>query len=468
LSVLANEALDVWQELRLDWRVLLMTLAVSVLTSILFGLLPALRAARIDVRAGLTEGGSRGIAGAASRWPRRLLVAGEIAMSMMLLVGAGLLIRTFLHLRELTPGFDGRNVLAASLSLQDARYATTAAGNRLFTESLERIRALPGVESAAVALHVPYERWLNDGFRWPAAGGAEAQSHITTMNYITPGYFRTLRVPLVAGRDFDDRDTADAPPAAIVNQAFVRRYLKDRDVIGKVAFAAGKKTPRIIVGVVGDVQQRPSFGDFGPLAPMPAMYIPAPQMPDAGFRLIHTWFSPKWIIRATGPRDALIAGMRRAVEQSDPLLPFASFKTIDEFRDQTLTHQRLQAALLGSLAGLALILAAVGIYGLIANSVAQRAREIGIRMALGASVGRAVATIAIPGIGLALASVAAGCLLSLASVRVLRSSVFGINILDPVTFAGVGGLLLFISVMASIVPALKVTRLNAADMLRDE
>ena len=466
LSGFADQALGVWQELRLDGRVLLATSAVAILTSVLFGLLPAFRAARTDIRAGLTEGGGRGVAGGSSRWPRRLLVAGEIAMSMVLLVGAGLLIRTFQHLRNLTPGFDGAGVLAASLSLQDARYATTAAGNRLFNETLDRIRELPGVESAAVGLHVPYERWLNNGFRWPASDGADGKSTIVSMSYVTPGYFRTLRIPMIAGRDFDGHDTAGAPGAAIVNQEFARRYMDGRTPMGATVITG--KERRTIVGVVGDIQQRPSWGNAGPLAPMPTMYVPAAQMEDGFFRLIHTWFAPKWVVRASGVRQQLVEGMRRAVEQSDPSLPFAAFQALDEVRDETLLSQRVQTGILGALAALALTLATVGVYGLVANSVAQRAREIGIRMALGSTAARAAATVVVPVVALAAISTVAGSAIAAACSRILSGSVHGVGTLDPATYAAVGALLLAVSAAACVLPALRIARISAADTLRDE
>jgi predicted permease len=466
LAVFVQDALGVWQELRLDWRVLAATAAISVVTSLLFGLMPALKAARLDVRTGLVEG-SRGVAGGTSRWPRRLLVFGEVALGMVLLVGAGLMIRTFFSLRQQSPGFDGTNVLTANLSLQDARYGGAEQVNRLFTESLERIRALPGVESAAVGLTLPYERWLNMGFLRADQVGTGARTTITGLNYVTPGYFRALRIPLLGGRVFEDRDQANSAPVAIVNQAFADRYLKDRQVIGN-RLVVMRGAPREVVGVVGNLQQRPGWGSNAPLAEQPAMYVPASQVTGEVFQLVHTWFAPKWVVRASGPTQSLAAGMRAAVEAVDPLLPFRSFQSLVDIRDRSLLSQRVEAILLGSFAGLALLLAAIGVYALIANSVAQRTREIGIRMALGASLGRLIWNTAMPGIALAATGVVVGSLAAAWAIAALRSAVYGISRMDPPTVAAVAAILLLVAVVASLLPALRMARFNPAATLRDE
>lgn len=468
IKIFAADALGVLQELRLDWRVLLMTAAVSLLTSVLFGLLPALRAARLDVRSGLTEGGARGIAGSTSPWPRRTLVFGEVALGMMLLAAAGLMLRTFLHLRHLSSGADGNNVITATLSLQDARYNTADRVNRLLTETLDRIRAIPGVESAGVGLGIPYDRWLNMQFWKREEIGTGVRSHGTTMNYVTPGYFRSLRVPLRAGRDFGERDSANAAPVAIVSTAFVNRFLKTTDVVGKTLLVRGEKIPREIVGVVGDLQQRPGWDSNPPMEIVPALYVPAMQVSDSFIQLVHTWFAPKWVVRSTASKDNVVAGIRGAVESVDPLLPFASFRGLDDWRDRTLLSQRMQSWLLGALAALALALAAVGVYGLIASTVAQRKREMGIRLALGAPVRRVILKAALPGLALAIAGVVSGCLAAVWVIGALRKAVYGLSTLDPWTFVAVGGVLLAVAAAASFLPALEITRLNPASTLRDE
>jgi predicted permease len=423
-------------------------------------------ASRLEIRAALGEAG-RAVAGGRNPWPRRLLVASEVALGVVLLVGAGLLIRTFAHLRGLNPGFDAHNVITAELSLQDARYATSQSVDRLFEQSLARMRELPGVESAAVALSLPYERALNTGFQRLDGRHVDTESQITNMFYITPEFFRVLRIPLLRGRAFTAADSSTSAPAAIVSEAFVKMYMQGDDPIGRhLDFGGGEK--RAIVGVVGDIQQKSGWGDGSPTAAMPDIYIPATQVEDKFISLVHTWFSPSWIVRSSGPSKGTISGMQRALESVDPQLPFAGFHSMEDVRYRALAQERFQAVLLGAMAGLALLLAAVGIYGLIANSVAERTRELGIRLALGATVPQAIRTVALPGVALALAGVMAGSVLAAFATQLLRRLVWGVRPGDPVTFVAVGIGLLGVAAAASFLPALRVVRLNPAETLRQE
>ena len=467
LKLLTPESLNVWQTVALDWRVLAATGCASIAAGILFGLYPALAASRLEIRAALGEAG-RGVAGGRNPWPRRLLVASEVALGVVLLVGAGLLIRTFTHLRGLNPGFDAHNTIAAQLSLQDARYATNARVNRLFDQSLARIRELPGVESAAVTISLPYERALNGGFKRLDGRHVDKEWQIANMFYVTPEYFRVLRIPVLRGRVFTAADSRTAAPTMVVSEAFVKMYLRDDDPLGRhVDFGGGGR--REIVGVVGDIQQKSGWGeDFGPVAPMPDIYIPATQVDDKFMQLVHTWFSPSWIVRTSGPAQGTIAGMQRAIQAVDPLLPFAGFHSMEDIRYRALAQERFQAVLLGALAGLALLLAAVGIYGLIANSVAERTRELGIRLALGATVPQAIRAVALPGVALALAGVVVGSVLAGFASQLLRHLVWGVRPGDPLTFVAVGLGLLGVAAGASFLPALRVTRLNPAETLRQE
>jgi len=469
LKVLMPGSLNVWQAVELDWRVLAATACASIAAGILFGLYPALVASRLEIRAALGEAG-RGVAGGRNPWPRRLLVASEVALGVVLLVGAGLLIRTFAHLRGLNPGFDANQVITAQLSLQDARYNTSQAVNRLFDQSLARMRELPGVESAAVTLSLPYERALNTGVKRLDGRHVDAatESQITNLFYVTPEFFRVLRIPLLRGRVFGGADSSTATPAAVVSEAFVKMYMRGDDPVGR-HLDLGGTDKREIVGVVGDIQQKSGWGeDLGPLAAMPDVYVPATQVEDKSMQLVHTWFSPSWIVRTGGPPEGVIAGMQRALESVDPRLPFAGFHSMEDVRYRALAQERFQAALLGALAGLALLLAAVGIYGLIANSVAERTRELGIRLALGATVAQAMRAVALPGVALALAGVAAGSVLAGFASQLLRHLVWGVRPGDPLTFVAVGLGLLAVAAAASFLPALRVTRLNPAETLRQE
>ena len=453
------------QQVGLDIRVLAISGGVALLTSVVFGLLPALQATRVDLRQILVEGGSPSIAGSARSWPRRALVVVEVALGVVLLVGAGLLVRTFDHLMRLTPGFDGTHVTTGMLSLQDARYQSSAKVNQLLDATVGNMRAIPGVEYAAAALTLPYERALNLGGRWGSAKPGAEQIGIFNETYVTPDYFPALRIPILRGRAITDADSASAAPVIVVNQAFVKRYSADEDPIGRQINSGGVRT---IVGVVGDIQQKAGWGNWGPLAPMPAAYIPAAQTSDAFLKMVHTWFSPSWFVRRRGPMDpkAVASAMQRAVQSVDPLLPFAKFRTLDDVRSETLATQRAQAVLLGSLALLALVLAAVGLYGLVASSVGERTRELGIRMALGATTYRASVAAAAPGITLAAVGVTIGLAAARGAVTVLRHFLWGVTESDPLTFALAAAAVFVVAAIAAVVPALRIVRLNPIKALR--
>ena len=456
---LLEDAFGVTGDIALDGRVFAATAAASLLTSLVFGLLPAFQASRVNLRAAILEGGDRTVAGTASRWPRRLMVGAEVALGVVLLVGAGLLLRTFDGLMRQRAGFDGTHVITATLSLQDARYTTTERVNQLFDQSLDRMRAVPGIQNAAVCLTLPYERALNLGGRF--VGGREIQ--IINMTYVTSGYFDTLRIPVERGRVFSDADNASAAGAIVVNHAFVKRYSPDQDPIGRQVVLSGTRT---IVGIVGDIQQKAGWGDFGPVGAMPAAYVPAAQMSGGFFQMVHTWFSPSWIARTAGGQAGVAADMQRAVQRVDPQLPFAKFRTLDEVRGEAVAKQRAQATLLGSLAALALLLAAVGIYGLVANSVAERTRELGIRMALGATPMQTLRVAAAPGLVLGAAGVLIGLAVARAGSGVLQSLVWNVSVGDPMTFALAAGAVLLMAIVATLTPALRILRLNPVRALR--
>ena len=471
LGYLAIDALQavvirygIWQELRLDSRVLLATLLLSLFVSVLFGLAPAAQAMGVDIRAALLAGGSLGVAGERSHWLRHALVLAEVALSLVLLVGAGLLIRTLLYLQHRDPGFDGTNVVAASASLQDARYSDSSAVNRLYRESLDAIRATPGVEAAAVGLHVPYQRWLNDGVTIVADSSSPAEDYGTALNYVTPGYFHVLRIPLREGRVFNDRDAENSLPVAIVSTTFASRFLKGRDPLA-CTLKSGATTLQI-VGVVGDLQQQPGLTRSGPIALEPAMYIPAAQFSSAGFRMAHTWYSPNWVVRATGGQAQVAHTIERAIAAVDPLLPVATVHSMTDERDAALQSERINAWLLGILAALALSLALVGIYGIAANAVAERTREFGIRMALGSSTARLMWDAIAPGLLLSAAGAVIGGLLAAASVGVLRGLLYGVRPFDVSTFLLTAAALVAVSGAASLIAALNVARLAPANVLR--
>lgn len=464
LKELGAESLEMWNPIQLNVRVLLAMLGVAIATSVAFGLAPALQTSRLDIRSVLVEGG-RGVAGTRRGWTRNVLVAFEVALSLVLLVSAGLMIRTLGYLNGLNPGFDTRNVISAQASLQDARYKTSVAVNLLYRESLDRIRKIPGVQSAAVALTLPYERPLNEGFR-TVDGDNNSRGFGIEVVYVTPGYFDTLRIPVRRGRVPADSDTPQSGPVAVVSESFARKYYSSHEVLGGHFKMEG--AVREIVGVVGDVQQHSGLGNFGPVSIEPTIYIPAAQTSDGFLQVIHTWFPPKWVIRTTGPTGTLEGKVQEAVASVDPQLPVARFKTIDELRGRITRDQRYHASLFSVIAGLALALAAIGLYGLISQSITQRTHELGIRMALGATSGQAIGNAMKPGIVLAVAGVAAGYGLSLIAVRFLEHLLWGVRPRDPFTFAMTAGVLLAVAVVASLAPALRILRMDPAKTLRSE
>jgi predicted permease len=460
---------ELWHPIELDARVLVAMLGIAALTSLLFGLAPALHTTRLDIRSVLMEAGRGGVPsgpGGRRRWWGNALVAAEVALSLVLLVSAGLLLRTLSYLDGLlNPGFDTRNVISAQASLQDARYKTSAAVNRLYTESLERIRRIPGVQSAAVALTLPYERPLNDGFRVMDSGDPDI--HGTEMVYCTPGYFETMRIPVLRGRDFLDSDTPEAAKVALISQAFADQYFHGKEALGHHLKIEGAVLE--IAGIVGDVQQHSGlYRGRGPISVEPTVYVPVSQSSGGFLQVIHVWFPPKWVIRAAGPIGSIEAQVQSAVASVDPQLPIASFKTIDDLQAQITSGQRYHAALFSILAGLALLLAAIGLAGLISQSITQRTHELGIRLALGAAARQVIASIMRPAILLAVAGVAAGYLLSLVAVRFLAHLLWGVRPTDPLTFAAMAAILLLAAVLASLAPALRILRLDPAQTLRNE
>jgi predicted permease len=463
-----SEMLGIWQDVELNARVLAATAAIALATSVLFGLAPALAAARSDLRAALSEGGARGVAGGRRLWTRRLLVPLEVALGFVLLTCAGLLLRTFANLNSQGSGFDPAGVLIARMSLADARYRDPATANRLAERALARIHALAGVNAAALALHLPYERPVNMGLRRLDGPQVDPEHQYQTTNfvYVTPEYFRALRIAVLRGREFTAADGSQAQPVAIADEAFARRFYPHTDVLGR--HVGMFNVVWSVVGVVGNVPHHAGFGNFEKPVSDPTIYIPVPQTPGPLFETVHTWFSPSWIVRASGPPRNLIAGVTRAVEAADPLLPLAGFEPMEELRADSMRGHRFLAVLLGALAALALLLAFVGIYGLVANSVAVRTRELGIRMALGAGAPRVIRTVVTPGVALALAGVALGFGLATPAARLLESLLFGVTADDPATYASVAGGLLLAALAASVVPALRIARLNPAETLRHE
>ena len=448
----------------LDLRVLGFTLAVALLTSILFGMLPALAVRRVDLRSSIAN---RTVAGGERLRQRQVLIAGEVALTVVLLAGSGLLIHTLIHLETLPPGFNANGLMVAKASLDDARFHDPAAFRRLLDESTAAMRRIPGVENAGVALSLPYERILNDEIS-VMDGPRIGQNIGTDMDYVTPGYFETLETPLLAGRFFTASDGPTAQPVAIVNRTFARKFYPGMSPIGHTIRSGGLGAMRI-VGVVADTPISSGLNPIAPLMSEETIYVPAAQINmGADLALLHTWFQPGWVVRTAGPVSGLTEQMQRALSSAAPALPFSGFYSMTDLMHETLAMQRVEVALLGAMAGLALLLSAVGIFSLVASMVAQRTREIGIRMALGSSMRRAMANVGAPGLRASVFGLLLGLLLCAGVLRVMRSVLYGVAVYDATTLIAVGLGMAAIALLASVLPAMRVARIDPARTLREE
>jgi predicted permease len=456
------------QNFSLDSRVLLFTLAVSLAASVLFGMLPALELRRVDLRSAMSAGANRALADSGSRATRTLLIAGEIALTVMLVAASGLLIRSLIHLETLPPGFDETNVMTGKVSLDEVRYHDAAAFQHLLSSSLEAMRRIPGVENAAVGLSLPYERGLNDGVKIDDGKNAGTES-ITDEIYVTPGYFHVLRMHLLAGRELSESDTAQSQPVAIVNETFARKYLQQSNPVGR-NLQGGDSThhPMAVVGVVADVLQTPGFNRNAPVASEPTLYVPATQIDQEFISMVHIWFQPSWIVRTRGRIAGITGQMQKALADADPSLPFSGFYSMLALEQRALGMQRIEVMLLGVLAGLALLLSAIGVYGLIANSVVQRKREIGIRLALGSSIRAAMLEIGRLGVLATFLGLGVGLAASFLALRAMKGFIYGIGMYDPATLISTALVLALVAVAATFLPTRRITRIDPTTILREE
>lgn len=443
----------------LDRNVLMFTAGISLTTSVLFGMLPALTARRFDLRSAIA---SRGAAGANQLRLRQSLIVAEVGLTVVLLAGAGLLIRTLIHLQTLPAGFDATGVMTAKASLDDARFHDGAAFRKLLAASTAAMREIPGVQYAAVGLSVPYERTLNDGIT--LSDGKDAGRQVmTSETYVTPDYFAALRIPILKGRVFTDADSADSQRVAIVNQTFAQKFFHGEDPVGHYV-----DKDVLIVGVVGDVTIQPALNAQAPLSSEEGMYVPATQVESRNLTLLHIWFQPSWIVRTAGPTNGLTAQMQRALASVDPNLPFSGFYRMSDLMARTLAMQRIEVSLLSTMAGLALLLSTVGIFALVANLVAQKTREIGIRMALGSTIREAMVNVGAPGLRAAGLGLVLGLLACAGTLRVMRSVLYGVTFYDYPTILAVVATLVSVTLVAVTLPTLRIARIDPAETLREE
>ena len=456
----------------LDGRVLLFTLGLAVLTGILFGLIPSLALSRPDLSSTLKESGGRSGSGRGHNRVRSLLVIGEMAMALVLLAGAGLLIRSFLGIRNVHPGFDARNVLTLEMSMSAARYSTTAQVEVFHRQARQRIESLPGVVAAAPAICLPV---ANYGIDLPLTIEGRPQTGRSPYHgdeywrYVGPRYFEAFRIPLRRGRVFLENDTSKSTPVVIINEALAKKFWPQEDPLGRRILIGKGLGPefedpvRQIVGVVGDVRE----GGLG-RPPAPVMYVPASQVPDGLMRLGNQVIPATWVVRTAVEPLSLSPAIQREFLAVDALLPAAKVRTMEKAMGEATARETFNMLVLGLFAAIALLLAAVGIYGLVSHSVQQRSHEIGVRMALGAGRGQVLGLFLVQGMRLAAIGVVLGLGAAYGLTRLLSRFLFGVGANDPATFIAVAAILALVALAATYVPARRATEVDPLVTLRYE
>jgi len=448
------------RDISIDFKVLGFTLLVSLVTGVIFGLAPALQAVRFNQIETLKEGGRDAATGGSGKRLRSLLVMSEVAISLVLLIGAGLLINSFLRLRNVDPGFRSENLLTMRIVLPEPKYAKYEPRAAFYTNLLQRVQSLAGVRSAAVTTNLPLYRQGNsisvsiEGRPEPPPG----QELIVVTRIISPGYFDTMSIPLLRGRQFTDHDIETSPRAVVISETMARRFWPGEEAVGKRIGAGRIRRPEDwiqVVGVVKDVRQFELTAD-----PKPQMYLSYKQ---AGF------FAPRdLVVKTDVDPTSMAATVRNAVWEIDKDQPVSNIRTMDEILADSIARQRFSMLLLAIFAGVALVLAGVGIYGVMSYSVAQRTREIGIRMALGAQTGAVLKLAVSYGMKLVLVGIVIGLIAAFALTRVMATLLFGVTATDPTTFALISLLLVCVAAIASYIPARRATKVDPIIALRYE
>jgi len=456
----------------LDWRVLAFTFAIALITGVVFGLFPALHISRLDVNSVLKETSGRSGTGLKQNRARSILVASEMALAVILLVGAALMIRTFVGLRSVQPGFDPHNVITMQTALSGGRYDSTAKVENMVHQVVQRVEGLPGVQSAAATIMLPIEGGIDLPFlieeRPPDKGGLYTGDE--QWRALSPHYFSAFRIPLVRGRAFDDRDTGKSERVVIINQAMAKKYWKEQDPIGQRISIGGKALgpdfedpPRQIVGVVGNVREA-GLSD----SEQPVMYVPQGQIGEGLTKLANSVIPLSWAIRTANDPAALTAAIQREILAVDGQLPVSKIRTMEQVVSESTARQNFNMMLLSIFAGMALLLAAIGIYGLMSYTVEQRTQEIGIRMALGAGRGDMLKLIVRQGMLLAGIGVVIGLAAAFGLTRLLASLLFGVKTTDPMTYAAVALVLISVALLATYIPAWRATKIDPLIALRYE
>jgi putative ABC transport system permease protein len=457
----------------IDWRVVSFAVLVSVATGVLFGLIPALQASRADLSSTLKESAGRSGTGFRQNKARAILVVSEVALALILLVGSALLIRTSLALRAVDPGFDAAHVLTMKMSLQNPRFFQADAVERLVRDGVERLRAVPGVAVASAACCVPLEGGYGLGFVIQGRPLADNPFHGGgSWLTVSPGYFEVFRITMKRGRSFNERDDTLAPPVVIINEAFARQYFKDGDplserlVIGHSGRAGMREfmtePPRQIVGVAADIRD----GGLNQ-TPGPTMYIPQAQMPDAANQLNVRITPMAWVVRTHATPYSVSAAVQEQLRQASGL-PVSDVRSMEDVVSRSISRQRFNMLLMTVFGTSALLLAAIGIYGLMAYSVEQRTQEIGIRVALGADSSNVRRMIIVQGMRLALIGVVIGLGSSFGLVRVIANLLYGVTARDPLVFAAAPLVLTAVAFVGIWLPARRAVAVDPVVALRTE
>jgi predicted permease len=445
-------------EIHVSTPVFLFTFLISALTGILFGLVPAIQASRIDPKQGLHEGGRSATGSGRSSRLRNVLVVSEVSLACVLLVGAGLMLRSLLNLLHLDPGFQQQHVLTANLSLPPANYKKNADIARFYDRLDRDLSAIPGVESAGIGSDLPWTGYdENSSFYIEGKQPAPHEEFHGRYHVATPDYFRSLGIPLVRGRFYTRSDDSDAHNVMIINQALATQYWPKEDPVGKRMTFTDKPTDKdwfTVVGIVGDVKDTPNSP-----AAVPAFWWSALQQPFTDMSLV---------VRANSSPELLGDAVRQAVRRIDPSLAVADVQLMDQITDASVATPRFAFVLVGLFAGLAILLAAIGSYGVIAYSVSQRTPEFGLRMALGAQRTDVLRLVLKQATKLVLTGTAIGVILALIMGRVLTSLIYDVSPADPLTFTVVGLGVIIIAIFACYIPALKATKTDPTIALRAE
>jgi putative ABC transport system permease protein len=446
------------EEIGLDLRVLGFTFGISLLTGIIFGLFPAIQVSKSDLHDSLKEGG-RTSGGSARGRIRSFLVVSEVAIALLLLIGAGLLIKSFVGLQKVNPGFQPEGLLSMQISLSSNKYKEPEQINSFYQETLQKIMALPGVQSAAACSSLPLSG-ANMSGSFVIEGRTISQGEMGPHGdrwVATAGYYKTMGIPLMKGRYFTEGDNKDSKPVVIIDESLARRYWPDEDPVGKrITFEGGRDNPiwREIVGIVGHVKHRSLDGES-----RVQYYIPQAQRP-AGSMFI--------VVRGTGDPANYSSAVRGAIREVDKDQPVFRVRTMEQMVSDSLAQKRFSTLLLSIFAFVALLLSAVGLYGVISYSVSQRTHEIGIRMALGAQQRDVLKLVVRQGMILALVGVTIGIAAAFALTRVMSTLLFGVSATDPATFIIIPLLLAGVALLASYIPARKATKVDPMVALRYE